>query len=236
MKTLFSVIAVESKKLTRSYVIWGTLALCLFVCAIRAGGADWNTYLGNVVYMFATVLGLVGFAVLTSWSFGREYTDRTFKDLLALPVSRGTVVAAKTAACLAWCLILAGITFVFSLLVGFIVGIPGFSETLALHYCIQFMITVAINLLLCGPVVFLASISRGYLVPIAYAFTTMMVAFIAGPTELGSYLPWAIPALQLAGSSDAVFPLTSVSYLIPVMTGVVGLAATWAWWRWADHK
>lgn len=79
MKTLLSVIAVENKKLVRSYVLWGTLALYLFVCAIRAGEGDWNTYLGNVVIMFSSVLGLVGFAVLTSWAFGREYADRTLR-------------------------------------------------------------------------------------------------------------------------------------------------------------
>lgn len=131
MKTLLSAIASENKKLIRLYVLWGTLALYLLVCAIRAGEADWNTYLGNVVFMFSSVLGLVGFAVLTGWAFGREYADRTLKDLLALPVSRGKVVAAKVTSCLGWCLILAQISFLFPLFIGLIVGIPNFSKTLA---------------------------------------------------------------------------------------------------------
>lgn len=236
MKTLLSVIAVENKKLVRSYVLWGTLALYLFVCAIRAGEGDWNTYLGNVVFMFSSVLGLVGFAVLTSWAFGREYADRTLKDLLALPMSRGKVVAAKVASSFVWCLILTEITFLFSLFIGLMAGIPNFSKTMVLHYFIQLLIVTAINLLLCGPVVFLASLSRGYLVPITYAFATLMVALIAGPTELSRYLPWGIPALQFAGSSSAVFPLASISYFIVAITGAAGFAATWAWWRWADHK
>ncbi|MHA6532636.1 ABC transporter permease [Paenibacillus sp. BAC0078] len=236
MRELFTVMMVENKKLYRSYVLWGSLAFYIFVCVIRAGDADWNTYLGNVVFMFASVLGIVGFAVLTSWSFGREYTDRTLKDLLALPVSRGKVIAAKTLISLAWCLIMAEAAFLFSLLIGSLTGLSGFSESLVLHYYIQLIITVVMQLLLCGPVIFLTSLSRGYLMPIVYSFMTMMLALIAGPTPFAKYLPWAIPALQLAGSGDSLFPLTTLSYLIPVTTGLAGFVATWVWWHWADHK
>jgi ABC-type transport system involved in multi-copper enzyme maturation permease subunit len=38
---------------------------------------------------------VIGFAFVTSWVFGREYSDRTVKDLLALPAPRSSIVLSK---------------------------------------------------------------------------------------------------------------------------------------------
>jgi ABC-2 type transport system permease protein len=107
---------------------------------------------------------------------------------------------------------------------------------MAMQYLIQLLIICGLQLLLCGPVVFVASVSRSYLAPIAYAFCTLMVALITGSTWLGAYLPWSVPALQLAGSASAVFPLSMASYIIPAATGILGLVGTWGWVRWTDQK
>ncbi|MDF2921516.1 MAG: bacitracin transporter permease [Paenibacillaceae bacterium] len=236
MRACFAAIQVEHTKLYRSQVLWGTLLFFLFVTAIRVGEGDWAAYLQNMVFMYASVFGLIGFGALAGWTFGREYTDRTVKDLLALPVSRGRIVTAKLVSTALWSLIMTLLTFLFAVLLGAIVRIPGFSPEMLQHYFVQLLIVSCIQLLLCGPVVFVASVSRGYLAPIAYAFTTLMIALIAGPTRLGAFLPWSVAALQLAGSGTAVFPLSPVSYLIPAIAGIAGLAGTWAWWRWADQR
>lgn len=236
MKTFIVAIRTEFAKLRRSYVLWGTLMLFMFITVMRVGETDWTAYLHNVVFMFATVFGLIGFGVLTSWTFGREYTDRTFKDLLALPISRGKIVAAKSVSAMLWSLIIAVITYEFAVLMGLITGIPGFSIDVVRHYLFQMLIVSGMHLLLCGPVIFLANVSRGYLMPIAYAFTTLMIALITGPTSLGAYLPWSVPALQLAGGDSAVLPLSNWSYFIPFIVGIIGLAGTWVWWYKADHK
>jgi len=43
---------------------------------------DWPSYLGLLAEMISA-LGLMGFGFVASWVFGREYSDRTVKDLLA---------------------------------------------------------------------------------------------------------------------------------------------------------
>ena len=236
MRSWAAAIRVEVAKLRSSYVLWGTLAFFLFVTSIRLGEADWTTYLQNVVFMFATVFGLIGFGIVSSWAFGREYTERTFKDLLALPVTRGKIVAAKSISAMLWSLTITMLTYEFAVWMGVIAGIPDFSIEVVRHFLVQMLIISGMHLLLCGPVVWLASVSRGYLLPLAYAFTTLMIALVAGPTSLGPYLPWSVPALQLARSDSSVLPLDIWSYIIPVIVGTAGFAGTWAWWRWADHK
>jgi ABC-2 type transport system permease protein len=49
-----------------------------------AGVADWPTYY-NVLAQAVAVGGGILFAIIAIWVFGREFSDRTAKELLALP-------------------------------------------------------------------------------------------------------------------------------------------------------
>ena len=46
------------------------------------GGSDWNAFYELLIQIILTV-GVIGFGFITSWSFGREFSDRAIKDLLA---------------------------------------------------------------------------------------------------------------------------------------------------------
>ena len=56
---------------------------------------NWHTYLGLLAQMIAAG-GFFLFCLIICWVFGREFTDGTLKDLLAVPVSRGSIVLAKS--------------------------------------------------------------------------------------------------------------------------------------------
>ncbi|MEJ8305956.1 ABC transporter permease [Saccharibacillus sacchari] len=238
MRSLWNAVYVENRKLSRSPVLWGMLVFLLFVTGIRSGGADWNEHLGNMTFLFASVFGLMGFGTLTAWVFGREYTDRTVKDLLALPISRTTIVIAKSVAIAGWCVIATLTIFGFSLLLGLLIGIPGLSWRIVADQLGGLLLIAAFHLLLCSPVALLAGISRGYLVPIAYAFTTLMVALTAGPTALGAYLPWSIPALHLSMSHSGAssFPLGTASYAMLILLFGIGAIGTMFWWKKSDQR
>ena len=60
---------------------------------LRGGAADWPAYL-TLVSQIVAVGGML-FGMILIWLFGREFSDRTAKDLLALPTSRAAVVLAK---------------------------------------------------------------------------------------------------------------------------------------------
>jgi ABC-2 type transport system permease protein len=82
------------------------------------------------------------------------------------------------------------------------------------------------------PFGFFASMGRGYLLPIAVAAFTLMMVNLSLVIGRGEYFPWAIPLIYAQGE----IPLTSISYLILVFTGLAGLYATYLWWQRADQS
>jgi ABC-2 type transport system permease protein len=176
--------------------------------------------------------------MVASWVFGREYSDRTAKDLLALPVSRLNMVFAKFIVVLVWCLLLSAVMFAASLLTGLAVGISGWKEASLARSFYMFAGSAFLTLLLCTPVAFIASISRGYLLPIAFAILTLIITnFVAiGASGLMPYFPWGIPALfsGIAGS-QSLPPAGPASYIILAATSILGFLGTATWWRFADQ-
>ena len=54
---------------------------------LTAGVADWPTF-NEVLSQGTGIGGTVLFAMITAWVFGREFSDHTAKELLALPTPR----------------------------------------------------------------------------------------------------------------------------------------------------
>ncbi|MFM9278042.1 ABC transporter permease [Paenibacillus jiagnxiensis] len=238
MNYFIAALRVEIYKLRRSLVPWLTLLFVMAVVSQEVGQPDWHSYLSGAVYRF-TILGSIGFGFLTSWLFGREYADRTLKDLLALPVSRLNIVLAKYAAVLVSCVLISVVLFVYVLGLGMIVGLPGFSADMIWQAFGVFGLTTVFNMLLCTLVAFIACWSRGWLAPIGFVFLTLVLALSLGPGPAGPYVPWAIPALQtlhFSSGGTAAEILNMMSYIILGVTGAAGFVGTLAWWRYSDQR
>jgi len=201
------------------------------------GNADWPSFLSLLIQV-VLALGEIGFAIVASWVFGREYSDRAIKDLLALPVSRITIVTSKFIVIAIWCVLLAFTLFIVGLLIGLAINIPGWNAGNVLRGFIRFINCSFLTLLLCTPVAFLACLSRGYLLPVSFAILTLILTnFIAvGLPNVLPYFPWAIPALYSGISGREALPQAGViSYSILFVTCILGFIGTAAWWRFADQ-
>src|SRR4051812_8390985 len=76
--------------------------------------ATWDGFFVLLAQIVA-VGGTLVFGMFTIWIFGREFSDHTVKDLLALPTTRTTIVTAKFVVTACWCLLLTGYLFAFAL-------------------------------------------------------------------------------------------------------------------------
>jgi ABC-2 type transport system permease protein len=201
---------------------------------ITAAVADWPTYFG-ILTMGTAIAGSILFAMITAWVFGREFSDHTAKELLALPTPRGIVVGAKFLLTALWNLALTLFVFVVALGVGALVDIPGWSLQLAWTSFCSLMLAVLLTSLLMPCVALFASVGRGYLLPLGWAFLTMALAQIVSVMGWSDWFPWAVPGLLSTMNGPRTEPVPVHSYLVVLLVFVVGLAATFAWWQRADQ-
>lgn len=183
-----------------------------------------------------SVGGLFAFGFITSWIFGREYSDRTIKDLLALPISRNTIVISKFIITVLWCLFLSIFVLVLGLIVGYIVELSGMSTSLLMEGIRIYTICSILTILLSTPVGFFASYGRGYLSPLGFIVITLILAQIIAVAGYGEFFPWSIPAIIGVSIEDSSTMIENFSIIIVVLTSLVGLVGTMLWWRYADQN
>ncbi len=199
-----------------------------------AGTADWTSYFGFLAQAIAAG-GMILFAIVTIWVFGREFSDRTVKELLALPTSREVIVTAKFIVIAVWSLIVTILIFGIGIVVGTLIVMPGWSEELIRISFISIIGTAALTVLLMPLVALLASSGRGYLPPFGWTIFTLFLANISAILGWGDWMPWAIPGLFGGVAGPRNEALGFHSYVILTATAMIGLAATYYWWRNADQ-
>jgi ABC-2 type transport system permease protein len=201
---------------------------------LAAGTADWPTYwalLGQAV----AVGGLVLFGLVAIWVFGREYSDRTATDLLALPTARSTIVAAKFVVVAAWSMLLAALIVVEGLGIGAAVGLPGWSMGLLVDAARRIAVTALLTVALVTPFAWAASAGRGYLPAVGVLFLVIVLAQIVAAAGWGAVFPWSVPALLSGIAGPATPTMGMTSYLLVLFAGLVGVAGTLLWWQHADQ-
>lgn len=258
MRYFFAALKTEGLKIRKSKVIWITMAaftiaplmagFFMFVLKDPAfakssgllgakaqivGEANWPSYLDLHAQIIA-VGGILVFGFVTSWIFGREYTDKTITDLLALPFSRSVIVLSKFAVAFITNFILSIYVVALGFFIGWIIGLPEWSlETMTQGLYILLIVTM-LTILLSTPVAFFASYGKGYLAPLGFVIFTLVLSQIIAAAGFGEYFPWAIPALY-SGVVAGGHPLNWTSLLILSITSLIGFLSTLYWWILTDQ-
>lgn len=256
MKTLADMIWIELRKAVRSRVPFFTAlgflvmpfigALLIFIykdpqlarqlgllgtkANLVVGSADWPGYL-NLMIEFTALGGFFFFCLAISWTFGREFTDGTVKDLLAVPVPRFDILLAKFIVAALWCAALIVETYLVGLALGALIQLPGGSPAVFLQGTGLLAVTAGMSIILVMPFGFFASVGRGYLLPIGIAVLTLILANLSITLGWGEYFPWAVPALLLQEARPGLF-----SYGLVAITGLLGITGTYLWWKYADQN
>jgi ABC-2 type transport system permease protein len=196
--------------------------------------AEWSTFFSVLTQAIAIGGGIV-FSIVTAWMFGREFSDHTAKDLMALPTSRASIVTAKLIIIAVWVFSVTLWIYLFGLFIGYLVDIPGWTVQLALQSLSDLLVTAGMTLLLMTPVAFIASMGRGYLPPLGWAVLTIFFSQIIAATGWGDWFPWSVPALFSGVIGPRAEQLGIHSYVILSLAGILGLVATYWWWLNADQ-
>ena len=196
---------------------------------LTMGAADWPTYL-NFLALGTAMGGLMLFTLIGTWVFGREFSDRTVKDLLALPTPRSSIVMAKFGVISLWSVILVAMIFPLALLVGSLVGLPPVPDQVMIQGGTTLAVVAIITLLVVTPIIFFASYGHGYLAPVGVMILAVALAQVMTIIGYGEFFPWAIPGVYAQGGD-----LGAVSLVIVILTCIAGVVGTLLWWEYADQ-
>jgi ABC-2 type transport system permease protein len=197
---------------------------------ILVSDADWPAYL-KLVAEACAMGGFFLFCLITSWTFGREFADHTVKDLLAVPVPRLSLLLAKFFVVTIWSIALAVEIYLVSMVVGWLLRLDGGTSSALLDGSIILLIAVALAIVSVTPFAFLASVGRGYLLPLGIVVLIAIVSNLVAVAGWGDYFPWSVAGMVTQGE-----PLAPVSYVIVLLTGLVGILLTYLWWMRADQS
>jgi ABC-2 type transport system permease protein len=254
----------ELQKVRRSKIVWITIFAFLFLSLIDGlfmfilkdpelarrlgligakaqiigGSADWPSMF-NLSLILTSVGSLIIFGFIFVWIFGREFSDKTVYNMLSLPVSRVSIVAAKIIIAICWALMLALSICILILVIGAVLQLPDGSSSIISGGVEHILITCLLTILLCIPFALAASISRSYLPAIGCIFLVLILSEIFNTLGYGQFFPWAVPMLY-SGAAEALTggdftPLGTVSYILVGLRCLLSIIITGAWWHYADQ-
>jgi ABC-2 type transport system permease protein len=254
------VLATEFLKLRHSKVTWlslaalsiGPLAIALMMWIVREPGraaklglvgakanlsgltATWPSYFSMLTLMVG-MGGMLLLSFIVAYVFGREYTEGTAKNLLALPVSRHWFALAKLVVAAAWWALLVVAVFIEALVLGAALRLPNFSTAVALRGAHDALLAAAIAYLLVPVVAWIAMLGRGYLPPLGFALAMLALGDVFSHTGWAAWFPWSIVPLFIGAIGQRVTTIAPASVVVVALTFLAGTAATIAQLRWTDN-
>lgn len=188
---------------------------------------DWEGFLLGAAQVTGAG-GLLGFGVVVSWMFGREFGDGTIAGLFALPVRRTTIALAKLLVYGAWALIISVLLALLIATVGVLGGLGGLTADSVTALARQVglgVMTAAIAV----PAAWAASLGRSVLAGVSTSIGLVVIAQVSVLAGAGGWMPLSAPALWAISSGAQV---TAVQLLLVVPTvGLATLAISLAWSR-----
>ncbi len=197
---------------------------------IVVGEVNWAAYLKIVKETYA-MGGFLIICLMISWVFGREFTDHTVKDILAVPIPRIDILMGKLVTVAVWYAIVVAVSCPISLLMGLALQLPGGTPALLAYESLNLLTIALFNILVMTPFAFLASLGRGFLLPFGIAILTMILDNLLAVIGYADYFPWAIPGIFSQGS-----PVSTGSVATVWITALLGILITYLWWMRADQS
>lgn len=247
-----AVVAVEARKLWRAPVAWGATGLAIVVIPLlsfaflRLAGSDvdgataakldgmvvgegWAALLGVVGQLVAVGHYLaVGF--VTTWCFGREFSDGTVSALFALPVPRGRVAVGKSIVLAGWALGLSTALVVVVGVIGALAGLADGGASVGTGLA-RVWVLALLTAMLALPLGLAASVGRGYLAGMGALIAVVAVSQVMVLFGVGGWFPFAAPGLWAVGWQVPEVAVTPIQLALVPVVAVVGVAATAAWWN-----
>lgn len=190
-------IATELQKWKRNKIVWGVLALTVLLaifaieraCSISRSSPYMNSFCDLYTLAFKNLTSLflpIVLGMFATTLFYDEQKNDTLKGLLIIPISKSQLYFSKVAVVILMSVGLCMVTFLFCMTGGFIAGgFPDLNTDTLLQAILLYLtggILIPIAIL---PIIFLATLSKGYVLPIGAALLYLVPVVIAPAYFMG---------------------------------------------------
>lgn len=232
---MFSILYSEIVKLKRSLVFF-VVPIAAFIPAFlstyNAKGWD-NAFLNNAVF-WAILMGPAISSLFTGYVFSGEYHDKTINNLLAYPHAAYKFFIGKMFAVFILIASSLTISFLFTLILGFVMKIPNFDMNIVIKSFEVFLSLVIMELTFMPVAAFLTILSKNYILSTGVGVVTSLIGGVLASFEHGSLFPSTATTFILysiagrLGLSDYNFPIPIPSVIslalylaIPLVVSIV---------------
>ncbi|KLU72150.1 MAG: hypothetical protein RHS_2027 [Robinsoniella sp. RHS] len=185
-------------------------------------------------------MNLLVYIIIASYLFSREYTEKTLKNILPIPVSKTSFLTSKFCILFIWMIVLSffswGSAFLLALLYHSVFGIAEFQFHIALIYLGKMMSSTILMFLTITPFTFLAEKTKSLVVPLIISAAVIMGNAALSNQDLGALYPWTAILFLMQGSLAATGYPVWVSVGIITLVSILGFTATYIYFQKEDIK
>lgn len=169
------------------------------------------------------LFGVIVYVVIAAYLFSREYTEKTLKTILTVPVSKLTFIISKFIMLFLWIIVLTLISwvsmFILATLYKAIFGLSEFSIAVAIKYLGEMLLGGILMFLTISPFAFLAVWTKGLVVPIIAAAAITMGNVALSNEALGALYPWTASYMLVRGD------IAQTGYPYPLSIGLIAIVS-----------
>lgn len=184
-------------------------------------------YDGAIMFLMLLFAPLV-MSVIATYIISREYSEKTLKTILAVPVSRKKFLAGK------FCILfLATVLFMLiswfhilalAILCGFFTKVAQITITSAAFFLLKMLFGAVLLYMSITPVVYLSIRNKGFVTPFIASAAVCLLNVVLSGSEIAGYIPWCASYLLINGANRNPNCPPHVSFLI--LAGVCLLSVT----------
>ena len=198
-----------------------------------------DIYENSLLYVML-LMNMLVYVAITSYLFSREYTEKTLKTILPVPVSRNKLVAVKFITLLIWIIMLSLVSWLGSLVLSaayhLVFGLDGFYFAASLEWLMKFLLSGILMFITVSPFAFLAEKAKGLVAPMIISAVMVMGNVALCNQDIGALYPWTATFFLLKGKTENMGYPILLSIGIILFVSVVGFYATFHYFKKEDLK
>lgn len=198
-----------------------------------------DIYDNSLLYMML-LMNMMVYVAITAYLFSREYTEKTLKTILPVPVPRTKLVIGKFLTLLLWIIVLTIVTWtailIFSGIYHYIFGMNGFYMTVALQWLLRLLLGGVLMFLTISHFAFLAERTKGLAAPMITSAVMVMGSAALCNQNLGALYPWTATYFLIKGEIESTGYPISLAIAIIILVSVTGFYATFHYFKKEDLK